>query len=65
MPDYWNNNQLQFARLLSEIYANIEFTDEMWKFLEDSMDLSRDEILSLFERADTEFQNHKLSLIEK
>jgi len=55
----WDNNRVQFARLLSEIYANIELTDEQWRSLEESMDLSRDEILSLFERADEVFQKSK------
>jgi hypothetical protein len=55
----WDNNRLQFARLLSEIYANIELKDEQWRSLEESMDLSRDEILSLFERADEVFQKSK------
>lgn len=62
MPQLWDNNRVQFARLLSEIYANIEFTDEMFSYLEDSMDLSRDEILSLFERADEEWQRQKESV---
>lgn len=55
----WDSDAIQFPRLISEIYANIEFTDEMWADLEASMDLSRDEILELFERADTAWQNHK------
>ena len=55
----WDNNRVQFARLLSEIYANIELKDEQWRSLEESMDLSRDEILSLFERADEVFQKSK------
>ena len=55
----WNNNRIQFARLISEIYANVEFTEADWQALEDSMDLSREEILGLFERADEEWQRTK------
>lgn len=55
----WNNNRIQFARLISEIYANVEFTEPDWQMLEDSMDLTREEILGLFERADEEWQSVK------
>jgi uncharacterized protein len=48
----WDNNEIQFARLIEEMqclgipdgYVSIED-------LEESMDLNREELLSLFERA--------------
>lgn len=55
----WINNSVQFARLLSEIYATVPFTEEAWTALEESMDLHRDQIGELFERADAEWQSIK------
>ena len=55
----WNNNSIQFPRLLSEIYANIELTEEQWTNLCNSMDLSQAEILEIMERADNVWQDLK------
>lgn len=49
----WDNNSIQFPRLLSEIYANCEIDFDV---LCDSMDLTPDEILEIFQRADNERQ---------
>ena len=45
----WNNNKVQFARLLCEIQATQDHID--FDALSESMDLSVDDILSLFDRA--------------
>ena len=52
----WKNDHVQFARLLSEIYAvcPLEFGD-----LADSMDLSVDHIRELFDRAEKVWEEAK------
>jgi hypothetical protein len=52
----WENNNIQFARLLSEIYSTQEIDFDV---LSESMDLSHDDITDLFNRAETEWQNIK------
>lgn len=52
----WKNNQLQFARLLSEIQAS-KLTSEQYKDLSESMDLSFDEIDKLLQRATDAFEH--------
>jgi hypothetical protein len=47
----WHDDSLQFPRLIAEIYAGGGLTDEMYDFLEDSMDLQDGELDELFERA--------------
>jgi len=58
----WKNDQLQFARLLSEIQAS-KLTSEQYKDLSESMDLSFDEIDELLQRATDAFEH--LTNIEK
>lgn len=48
----WNNNELQFARLISEINAAGGFTTSVINDLCVSMDLSAGRILELIERAE-------------
>ena len=67
----WSEHATQFARLLSELYAlgeEVEDAETMRKpgyftvkiaDLEKSMDLSRSDIISIFERADAVFQSDK------
>lgn len=47
----WENNELQFARLLCEIVANIEATGHDLRALCESMDLSETHVDELFVRA--------------
>lgn len=47
--DPWNNNELQFARLLCEIVATQDKLDYL--ALLESMDLEREQLDELFERA--------------
>ena len=55
----WEDNEIQFARLLSELYAtqNIDYG-----LLKESMDLEKFEIIELFERAEKKFQKIKDSV---
>ena len=54
----WNNNAVQFPRLLAELRA-FGLTKQQYAFLHESMDLSTDEIDELFERAESEWQRIK------
>lgn len=56
----WDDNSIQFPRLLAEIYATVTLTDEQWRALESSMDLMRDDILDVMFRADQVWQRMKL-----
>jgi len=60
----WNNNSLQFARLLSEIQA-IGLTDTQYEELSVSTGLSRGEINSLLKRAEVVFEGEKISIFGK
>lgn len=55
----WSNDDIQFPRLLSEIYSTISFSDEEWDDLCLSMDLDREQIHEVFERADATWQDLK------
>ena len=57
--DYWNNDEIQFARLISELQAAGAFTKEVVSDLEDSMDLDADDIFEIVERADETFEDAK------
>lgn len=52
MKDQWNNDVVQFARLLCEIRANISATNRDWRAVCESMDLSMEQLEVLFDRAD-------------
>lgn len=54
----WDNDKIQFPRLLEEIRA-VGLTEEQYKELERSMDLSKDRIDELFERAMTAWEKIK------
>ena len=47
----WENNDIQFPRLLAEIMGTLDFTNEQWEELCASMDLAPEEIMEVFERA--------------
>lgn len=57
--DNWLKNNIQFARLLSEFYANVEFTIKQRKDVCDSMDLEWDKVTEIMERAGDEWQKIK------
>lgn len=49
--DPWDDDRIQFARLLDEILAVEAISSEAWDALEGSMDLTWEQIESLFSRA--------------
>ena len=58
----WDNNNVQFMRLLAEINSNIVFTAEMVNSLCTSMDISEAELWELFDRATKSFDKYKEGL---
>ena len=56
----WDNNELQFARLICEIVAAEERLN--WPEIRDSMDLNDEELHELFDRAHDVFEAAKRSL---
>jgi hypothetical protein len=58
----WNDNSIQFPRLIAEIIATIEIADLDWAALRDSMDLTDDQLIELFDRAQTAWDKQKASL---
>lgn len=58
----WNNNTIQFARLLAEINATVDISDKDFASLCESMDLSKTHVLALFERANDAFEAAKVNL---
>jgi len=54
----WYNDEIQFPRLISEIQATCEFS---LKSLMDSMDLSREQLNELFDRAQKKWERIKQS----
>ena len=57
--DKWHDNSIQFPRLLAEINACVEISDEDWAALCESMDLKGSDINDLFDRADREWERIK------
>lgn len=58
-PTLWERDDLQFPRLLAELMANVEFTDDMLRSVAESMDLELDEVLELFNRAQEAWEGIK------
>jgi len=56
----WEDNYVQFTRLLAEIMATGCLTEEVWDTLLDEMDLESDDLSELFERAQEEWERMKL-----
>jgi hypothetical protein len=52
----WEKDEIQFPRLISEILATIEITNEDWAQLRDSMDLEDDDLQELFNRAQNKWE---------
>ena len=53
----WNNDEVQFARLICEIRAAEELLN--WSEIRDSMDLKDEELQELFDRAEVVFEAAK------
>jgi hypothetical protein len=60
--DNWNQDKIQFPRLLAEIFAVVEFTPEQKKALCESMDLHWDDIVSHLVRAELAYTAIKSTL---
>ena len=55
----WDDNSIQFPRLISEIMA-CGVTEELWDDLLTAMDLESDDLAELFDRAQMEWEEIKL-----
>jgi hypothetical protein len=62
MKNLWNNDTVQFARLISELEAAGAFTNNVVETLCESMDLSVGEIDEIVERAQNSFDEVKSNL---
>lgn len=56
----WDNNELQFARLICELVANVD--DLHFEEVCESMDLEPEQLQELFDRADEVWEKAKESL---
>ena len=56
----WDNNNVQYPRLLSEINAVLSFEDRI--AVAESMDITLDELETLFDRAEADFIKIKNNL---
>jgi len=52
----WNDNSIQFPRLIAEVRANVEISDKEWQDMCDSMDITPVELEQLFNRANDEWE---------
>lgn len=59
--DIWQDNPIQFARLLAEIAAVADLSTEQLEAVAESMDLDTSEVHTLFVRAENEFERLKQS----
>ena len=57
--ELWEDNSIQFPRLLAEICATVDITPKDFEALQESMDLTEDEINELFDRAQEEWEEIK------
>ena len=57
--DNWNNNSIQFPRLLAEIHMVGDLTDEQMQAIAESMSLNVVEVREIFDRAAEEFDEMK------
>lgn len=55
----WQNNDIQFPRLLTEIIVNLEISKEQLTLLGESMDLTNQGVLDIFERAINKYDQIK------
>jgi hypothetical protein len=57
--EVWMDDSIQFPRLLAEIAANVNLTNRQVRHLCDSMDISKNELNELFDRAVMRFEYNK------
>jgi len=55
----WENNEVQFARLICELVANVDNLE--FEAVAESMDLSKKELISLYDRANIVWERAKAS----
>lgn len=60
--DRWNDNAIQFPRLLAEIAATVDLSPEQWGELLASMDIETAELSELFDRAQTAWEEQVRAL---
>jgi hypothetical protein len=61
----WKRDDIQFPRLLAEISANVNIHKKDWRDLENSMDLSTEQINEIFERAHVAWEKAKKEALDK
>ena len=61
----WENDNVQFTRLLAEMAGVVSISDENMKELCESMDLTEEEIRSIMDRAVEAFEVHKAKLFRR
>jgi phospholipid N-methyltransferase len=61
-PTLWDIDSVQFVRLLGEIFATIEITNEDWANLATSMDLEDEQLQELIDRAQTRWDEVKAAI---
>lgn len=62
MKNKWNDNSIQFPRLIAELEAVGAFTPQVTESLCESMDLTVDEISELVDRAQAKWDEIKGNL---
>ena len=60
MNEKWNDNSIQYPRLLAEIRGKL--CAECWDDIAEEMDLTTDELAELFDRAEADFTRIKKEL---
>lgn len=60
----WNNNKIQFPRLIAELHMIGAFNEQVLSDLSESMDLSPEQIDELVDRALVEFENNKIKVLK-
>jgi hypothetical protein len=56
----WNDNSIQFPRLLCEMNACVEINDDDWGYISQSMDLDIAEVDEILDRANDEWEKIKV-----
>ena len=57
--EVWMDDSIQFPRLLAEIAANVNLTNRQVRHLCGAMDISKDKLNELFDRAFIRFEKNK------
>ena len=65
MADLWNDNSIQFPRLLAEIAATVELSPAQQVKLCESMDITFQELGELFDRAQDAWERIKYGTVAR